>query len=422
MQIMWIYEHAVDLDTLRRTYRNAGYGLLGRRIERSPLPFGRHRWVSAVGQPSDIDIAESPRPRAELSDWVDERAELPIDPEFGPGWHMGVLPLTDGSTAVTAVLSHCLADGIAGMVLVFDAVTGNIRDLGYPPPHSRTRLRAAASDFRETVRDLPQSARALGAALKLVYRRRREMTRPAAPRTTPALVDGADCHVIVPTITIYVDLDDWDARANALGGSGNSLFAGVAAKLGEHLGRCRSDDGTVILLIPFSDRTLDDTRAIAMSYAKVTVHPTRVTTDLSGARVAIKQALTTARETPDPALQILPLTPFIPKRGVQRLADMIFGFGDSAVLCSNLGDLPPEIASFDGTAAEYVMLRGVDQNVTRRYIESVGGQLVVVGGRLVGKMSMSVVAYQPGGKNSKQDLRELAAQTLAEFELTGVID
>ena len=226
----------------------------------------------------------------------------------------------------------------------------------------------------------------------------------------------------MPTITIYVDLDDWDARANALGGSGNSLFAGVAAKLGEHLGRCRSDDGTVILLIPFSDRTLDDTRAIAMSYAKVTVHPTRVTTDLSGARVAIKQALTTARETPDPALQILPLTPFIPKRGVQRLADMIFGFGDSAVLCSNLGDLPPEIASFDGTAAEYVMLRGVDQNVTRRYIESVGGQLVVVGGRLVGKMSMSVVAYQPGGKNSKQDLRELAAQTLAEFELTGVID
>ncbi len=418
MQIVWLYEHAIDLDRLRRTYRNAGYGLLGRRIERSPLLFGRHRWVSAVGQPSDIDIAESARPRAELSDWVDERAELPIDPEYGPGWHMGVLPLTDGSTAVTVVLSHCLADGIAGMVLVFDAVTGNIRDLGYPPPHSRTRLRAAASDFRETVRDLPQTARALGAAAKLVYGRRREMTRPAAPRTTPALVDGADCRVIVPTITIHVDLDDWDARATALGGSSYSLFAGVAAKLGEYLGR-RSEGGTVALLIPFSDRTLDDTRAIAMSYAKVGVDPTRVTTDLSGARVAIKQALTTARETPDPALQILPLTPFVPKRVVQRMADMMFGFGDSSVLCSNLGDLPPEIASVDGTAAEYVMLRGVDQNVTRRYIESVGGQLVVVGGRLVGKMSMSVVAYQPGRENSKQDLRELAARTLAEFGLTG---
>ena len=89
MQIVWIYEHAVDFDRLRRTYRNGGYGLLGRRIERSPLPFGRHRWVSAVGQPLGIDIAECARPRAEVSDWADERAQLPIDPEWGPGWHAG---------------------------------------------------------------------------------------------------------------------------------------------------------------------------------------------------------------------------------------------------------------------------------------------------------------------------------------------
>ena len=37
-------------------------------------------------------------------------------------------------------------------------------------------------------------------------------------------------------------------------------------------------------------------------------------------------------------------------------------------------------------------------------------------------MSISIVAYQPGGTNSKAQLRELAAKTLAEFELTGVID
>jgi Wax ester synthase-like Acyl-CoA acyltransferase domain len=422
MQIVWIYEHPVDFDKLRRTHHNGGYGLLGRRIERSPLPFGRHRWVAAVGQPLDIDIAESARPRAELGDWADERAQLPIDPEFGPGWHLGVLPLTDGSTAVTVVLSHCLADGIAGMILIVNAVTDNVRDIGYPPPHSRTRLRAAASDFRETVQGLPQSARALIAAAKLVYRSRRDTAQPAAPRITPPLVEGADSHVIVPAITIYVDLDTWDARANALNGNSYSLFAGVAAKLGEHLGRSRPDDGTVTLLIPYSDRTLDDTRAIAMSYAKVSVDPARVTTDLSGARVTIKQALTTARETPDPALQILPLTPFIPKRVVRRLADLMFGFGDSAVLCSNLGDLPAEIACADGTAAEYVMLRPVDQGVTRQYIESSGGQLVVAGARLGGKMSMTVVAYQPGRKNSKQGLRELAVHTIAEFGLTGTIE
>ncbi|CNI94870.1 Uncharacterised protein [Mycobacterium tuberculosis] len=42
-------------------------------------------------------------------------------------------------------------------------------------------------------------------------------------------------------------------------------------------------------------------------------------------------------------------------------------------------------------------------------------------GRVVGKMSISIVAYRPGGINTKAHLRELAAQTLAEFELTGVI-
>ena len=68
-------------------------------------------------------------------------------------------------------MSHCLADGVAGLFLVFDAITGTIRDLGYPPPHSRTRLRAAVSDFRETMQDLPESARAFREMAKLVSSR-----------------------------------------------------------------------------------------------------------------------------------------------------------------------------------------------------------------------------------------------------------
>src|SRR3954469_6536330 len=37
-QYAWIYERQVDLDGLRRFHHNLGRGLLGRRIERSPLP------------------------------------------------------------------------------------------------------------------------------------------------------------------------------------------------------------------------------------------------------------------------------------------------------------------------------------------------------------------------------------------------
>ena len=44
-QIVWIYTHPVDVERLKRFYANLGYGLLGRRVEPSPVLFGRHRWV-----------------------------------------------------------------------------------------------------------------------------------------------------------------------------------------------------------------------------------------------------------------------------------------------------------------------------------------------------------------------------------------
>lgn len=423
VQAVWVYEHPIDFDGLARVHRNLGHGVLGRLIETSPLPFGRHRWVAAVGPRPDIDF-ERPRPRAELSDWVDERAQLPIDPERGPTWNIGVLPLTDGSTAVSMVASHYLADGIGGFATILDAITGNIRDLGYPPPRSRSRLRAAALDARQTVQGAPEVARALGAAARLAYRRRHDFVRSRESRPAAIRLDGPDCKVVVPAISVFVDLADWDARAEALRGNSYSLVAGFAVKLAERLGRRRASDGAVTLNVPVNERTtLDDTRANAVALFNISIDPTVVSKDLSGTRAALKQAVKTAREVPDEALELLPLIPFVPKRAVKRLADVLFGFSaDLPVSCSNVGDLPPEIAHVDGTPAEYVMLRGVDRHVTRQTLEQRCGLLTLVVGRIAGKMSINIVAYQPGAINTKAHLRELAAQTLAEFELTGVID
>jgi hypothetical protein len=47
--------------------------------------------------------------------------------------------------------------------------------------------------------------------------------------------------------------------------------------------------------------------------------------------------------------------------------------------------------------------------------------MIVLSGRLSGKIFISVGAYQPGAKNTKAALRELAEHTLAEFDLTGEI-
>ena len=181
MQVVWVYEHPIDFDGLRRFHHNLGYGLLGRRIERSPLPFARYRWVLDRG-PSEIDIAECPRPRAELSDWADEHSQLPVDPEWGPGWHLGVLPLTDGSTAVSLVISHYVLDGLGLVLSIVDAILGNTRDLGYPPPRSRTPLRAVVQDARQTARDTPEVARALVASVKLSRGRRHDKAPSGAAR------------------------------------------------------------------------------------------------------------------------------------------------------------------------------------------------------------------------------------------------
>lgn len=421
IQCVWIYERPVDYDGLRRFFRAIGYGLCGRRIERSPLPFGRHRWVSAPGPQSALDISE-PRARADLGGWVDERAAMPLDPEYGPGWHMGVLPMTDGSTAISLVGSHCLGDGGAGILTILNAVYGNKTDLGYPRPGSRTRWRAIGADLLDTMRGTPEVVRSVRAAVKLARERRGDAARSDAG--LPRVLTGAHDRVYMPAVTVYINQQDWDLRAKTLGGNGYSLVAGFAAKLAQSMGRVRATDGLVTLNIPQNDRTLDrDTRANAVRLVNVAIDPTKVTTDLAEARAAIKQGITTARDVPDETLQLLPLTPFIPKRAVRKMADMTFGFAaDLPVSCSNLGDVPAAVAMADGTEADRVYLRGVDRYTTRQAIEQRRGLLTVVACRIGPTISLSVVGYQPGAENATPWLRELVGNTLADFELSGVIE
>ncbi len=422
MQVVWVYEHPINFDGLRRFHHNLGYGLLGRRIERSPLPFARYRWVLDRG-PSEIDIAECPRPRAELSDWADERSQLPVDPEWGPGWHLGVLPFNDGSTAVSLVISHYVLDGLGLVVSIVDAILGNTRDLGYPPPRSRTPLRAVVQDARQTARDTPEVARALVTSVKLSRGRRHDKAPSGAAR--PVALEGGDGDnvIIAPNVTILIDLNEWDARAQALGGTSKTLVVGLIAKLGEHIGRRHAGGALVTMQLPISNRAENDTRANAVSFARVSVDPTRVTADLRDVRAAINQALGTLRETPDESLKLTPLTPFIPKRVLKRLAEQaeIVVGDDLPVFCSNLGDFGSVVCRLDGSDAEYVTGRLASQQVTRQWLERIGGLMTVQSWRLPSRIVISVGAYQPGAENTKPALRELAARTLAEFDLTGEI-
>ena len=416
-QWLWVYERAVDLDGLGRFHDNLRYGLFGRLIERSPLPFGRHRWVAAPDT-VHIDVAELARPRAELSDWADEHAQSPIDPEWGPGWRLAVQPFTDGSAAVSLVASHCLVDGLAGGLAIADAANGRHHDFGYPPPRSRTLLRALGSDARQTLRDIPEVARAIAAMARLARGGQQDLARLGGSRPIAASTD--DATVMIPAIMIQLDARDWDARAAALGGTSNALLNAIAAKAGERLGRRRADDGGVSLRFVVSDRGEHDTRANALSFVTIEVDPTQVTRDLAEVRVAIKQALSTLGDAPDESLAVLPVTPWTPQWVVRRMAEALFT--DFSVGCSNLRDVDPATGRPDGTDADSFYARGVTQHITRKVLERIQGQVTLTSGRFSAKVSITVVAYDVDGRNSKPELRELMADTLAEFELAGTID
>ncbi|OBJ09259.1 hypothetical protein [Mycobacterium sp. 1465703.0] len=422
IQCVWIYQQAIDVAGLVRFHHNLSYGLLGRRIEPSPLPFGRPRWVLNRGLP-DIEIADRARPPAELTDWADERSQLPIDPEGRHGWHLAALPLTDGSTAVSLVLSHYLLDGLGLAIALAEAALGKTRELGYPPPGSRTRARAIVQDARDTAHDMPEVARALVTTARVARRARRELAGSPAVRPVALRAGDGDDPIVVPATWIRVDAYDWDARAKDLGGMGNTLVAGFAAKFAERVGRRRAGDGMVTLHLPMNDRAEGDVRANAMSIATVCVDPTRVTTDLTGLRAAIRQARKTLREEPDEALQLRSLIPFTPKRALKRMVDAGLNDPDVPMLCSNLGDLDPLVCCLDGTDGELAMTRATGQHVTREWLDRTGGQMTLQSWRTGGSnIYITVNAYQPGAVNTKPALRELAARTLADFDLTGRID
>src|SRR5271166_5071834 len=236
LQCVWVYNRAIDIDGLRQFHHHLQRGRLARRIERSRLPFGRHRWVSPSGQ-SDLEIA-APRPREEFDAWLNEQANTPLDAEHGPEWHLAVFPFTDGGAGVSLVISHCLTDAVGLCEALTDAASGRVDPINWPAAGSRRRWQALREDARQTACDIPGIGRAVVAAARFARAHRGGAEPDSAP---PALSAGADEPVTLSTATIFLDADEWDARAHSLGGTSNTLLAGVAARLAQRAGRLTAD-------------------------------------------------------------------------------------------------------------------------------------------------------------------------------------
>ncbi|OBI55518.1 hypothetical protein [Mycobacterium sp. E787] len=415
LQCVWVYDRAIDLDGLRRFHRNLRRGRLSRRIERSALPFGRHRWVSAGGQ-CDLEIVATPRPREEFDEWLREQAATPLDVERGPGWHLAVLPFTDGGAGVSLVVPHALTDGIGLCDALADAALGRHDPINWPAAGSRRRWRALREDARQAARDLPDIGRALKAAARLA---RPEDDGPVQAAPQPALSAGPDESITLPTETIFVGADEWDARAEALGGTSNSLLAGLAARLARRVGRV-TPDGSVTLAIPVNERTADDTRANAVANVDITVDPARAATDLREIRAATKRALTRRAEVTDNRRELLSLVPLMPQRLVRRIVGVAAG-SPTAVVSSNIGVVDPDAYRPDGTRADQFAIKAPHPDVSTAIMDRFGGMLSLASGRVNGEVFVSVVAYQPGRSHSNAALRQALSGALSDLALTATI-
>jgi len=413
LQCVWVYDRGINVDGVRTFHHHLQQGLLARRIERSRLPFGRDRWVSSSRAP-ELEMVATPRSRVEFDAWLDEQADIPLDPEHGPGWHLAVLPFADGGAGLSLTVSHCLIDGVGLSRAVADAASGGAHPTVWPPAGSRGRWQAIAEDAVQSVRDMPAVARAVVAAATFVRRQ-----RGAAPTQTTA-VDESDERVTLSTTTIFVNAEHWDARANALGGTANTLLAGMAARLALKVGRTTAD-GSATPSIPVNTRREGDTRANAITNVDITVDPMTAGTDLNEIRTATKQALIRSKEVPDERWALLPLVPLLPEQIKKRVVGVVTG-GTTNVVSSNLGATAPELNKPDGTDADYFAMKSLYPGVTQAIMHRTGGVLALLSGRVDGRVFVSALAYQPGRKNSDGHLRQDLSSVLQDFSIAALTD
>jgi hypothetical protein len=413
LQCVWVYDRGIDVDGVRTFHHHLRQGLLARRIERSRLPFGRDRWVSPDGAPG-LEVVANPRPRAEFDAWLDEQADIPLDAEHGPGWHLAVLLFADGGAGLSLTVSHCLIDGVGLSQAVADAAAGDQHPIAWPAAGSRGRWQSLAEDAVQAVRDMPAVGRAVVAAAAFARRQR------GAAASQPAIVDESNDRVTLSTATIFVDADEWNTRANVLKGTANTLLAGMAARLALRMGRVTAD-GSATPSIPVNTRSECDTRANAITNVDITVDPVGAATDLSEIRAATKQALIRSKDVPDERWALLPLVPLLPEQVKKRVVGVVTG-GTTNVVSSNLGDTAPALNKPDGTDADYFAMKSLYPGVTKAIMHRTGGVLALLSGRVNGRVFVSALAYQPGRNNSDDQLRQDLSSVLRDFSITASTD
>jgi len=408
LQVTWLYPHTLEEAAVRQFSERLAQGLLGRLLQRSPLPWGRHRWVANAAS-GPVHWFRDPLPRDCLHKLRRVLLEQPVDPEYGPGWRLVVQALEGGGCALTMLVSHTIADMRATGQAIADAVAGRRVDYGFPPPSWRWSPVMVARDGVESLRALPAVWRAIGA----LAQRSCEGARSNSPARPPNRLEPA---VALPLVQVDMSAGTCQRRASDLGVASNTLIMAFVVRLAFRMGRLDAS-GRVKLVLPVSDRHSDDRRGNALRSITVMADPDACGNDPRLLQRDVKAALASLIRSGDDVSPLLPLIPYVPLWLARRLEREALGT-DLPVGCS-IGELPLDVNRPFGEAS--LLQISVLERYTASELKRLEGVLFVACYRVGERLSATVSGYMPDCITTRAQLVPFVRDALADMCLSGTV-
>lgn len=323
MQGLWRSADAVDVRVLEAVHEALSRGALGRRVVRPRVPGARMRWEAST---ATHPLRYETHPVEDVVTWADARADVDVDPEYGPAWALSAAPTPDGGTAISLVCSHVVADARGLVSAAAAALTGE----SPAPAPART---SDVSDAARTVGGVLIDGTTASLGLVFSAHRRRELREFREAAAADRRPDST--HVTTGTVSAILDVDTaaWDATAAAGGGTANSLFISLVTAVADAAG----------VPMPLHISVPVDTRAShtvdnAMVITEVVASPDDSLSDIRrlSREAFARPPMGAPSGFPEEIAQILP-------DGIANR--LTVGAGERDALCSNIGRLPRSLTS-----------------------------------------------------------------------------
>ena len=411
----WVFPHSLDESVVEQFNERLAQGLLGRLLQRSPLPWGRHRWVANT-VPAPVTWFRDPIPPEALPTWRSSLMDLSVDPECGPGWRLVVQSLSDGGTALSLLISHTLADGTAAIQAISDAVADRKVTPGFPAASTRWSLDRLVRDSLESTRALPDVWRALKTMSRAKGTKHRHTsvgpTRLRRPRHEPL-----ESVVSIPLVYVAIDKRVCDKRAEHFGVKINTLLTAFAARLAFQIGRVDAT-GHVELVLPVSDRRLGDWRGNALQAVTLRVDPHACLLDLPKLQRERRSLIDSVLRNGHELSALLPLVPYLPLWLVRHLEKQVVS-GDISVGCSFYVEFPTELTCPFGEVS-FFQLSSLERFTTPA-LNRLGGRLQIVFYRLGRSVNLSISCYTQDCITSHAELVPCVKEALADLGISATV-